>query len=480
MFSLARFTKIYAAVALLSVSCLIAVSLWIDQERRDAITRQISNTELQLSEERLSHALIDRETGFRGYILSLDQDFLLPFREADKEVERLMAKLKPVLPADDWESINSLIEERTLYYRDGLDVVAKIDSTSLRDIDPNYRRVINLVRSGEGREYTLKLRETLERISSRANAAAELSEENRTRLYEIASWLNWCAYLVLIGLVIAPVFLVSRYIGLPISHIRHRLRRLITTRQQEITLQLNAPSELQEFTQDLVNATDELLKFESQLSEQFITLEKGRKEKEQLYDLIGHELVTPTSVLRMLIDKLKTQRNDDKDLETASREVDVLLGVLRRLSEVTGSARAISNIGDQADQSALGKATANASISSKRILFVEDTPTLRLMGKAMLEKAGAEVEIAPDGHEALAVLEQICPDLVLTDILMPNMDGIELTSRLRREGYTSPIIGITASTAGTETQQLLESGADRVLAKPLVLSDLEAVLAELK
>lgn len=102
------------------------------------------------------------------------------------------------------------------------------------------------------------------------------------------------------------------------------------------------------------------------------------------------------------------------------------------------------------------------------------------MGKAMLEKAGAEVEIAPDGHEALAVLEQFCPDLVLTDILMPNMDGIELTSRLRREGYTSRIIGITASTAGNETQQLLESGADRVLAKPLVLSDLEAVLAELK
>ena len=68
-------------------------------------------------------------------------------------------------------------------------------------------------------------------------------------------------------------------------------------------------------------------------------------------------------------------------------------------------------------------------------------------------------------------------DLVITDIMMPNMNGYELTRELREFGFSKPIIGVTAAVIGEESQQLLEMGADQVIEKPVDLAKLNAAYA---
>lgn len=113
------------------------------------------------------------------------------------------------------------------------------------------------------------------------------------------------------------------------------------------------------------------------------------------------------------------------------------------------------------------------------ILLVEDTKTLRLLGKTVLERCGAVVEVAEDGTEALRAMKLFQPDLILTDINMPNMNGYQLTSSLRDQGFSKPIIGITAATVGMEADTLIECGANKVLAKPLTRESVEAALLDL-
>ena len=68
-------------------------------------------------------------------------------------------------------------------------------------------------------------------------------------------------------------------------------------------------------------------------------------------------------------------------------------------------------------------------------------------------------------------------DLVITDIMMPNMNGYELTSKLREFGFRKPIIGVTAAVIGEESEQLLAMGANQVIEKPVDLPKLNAAYA---
>lgn len=117
-----------------------------------------------------------------------------------------------------------------------------------------------------------------------------------------------------------------------------------------------------------------------------------------------------------------------------------------------------------------------SAIKGKRILMVEDTPTLLMLGHTILSRAGAEVVDATDGSTGLQLAAEQAFDLVITDIMMPHMDGYEMTQQLRAQGFTNPIIGVTGATVGHEADRLLESGATAVLPKPLTLENLYAAL----
>src|SRR3954453_17102387 len=84
--------------------------------------------------------------------------------------------------------------------------------------------------------------------------------------------------------------------------------------------------------------------------------------------------------------------------------------------------------------------------SNMRILLVEDAPFLRYAFGRLLRMHGFEVKEANDGREALACVPKFRPQLVVTDLMMPGMDGIELIRRLRADPETAslPVVAITA------------------------------------
>ena len=78
------------------------------------------------------------------------------------------------------------------------------------------------------------------------------------------------------------------------------------------------------------------------------------------------------------------------------------------------------------------------------ILVVEDDKNLRRLMATYLMQEGYEVYHADDGEAALSILDSTHIDLIISDIMMPNMDGYELTEELRAAGYTLPILMVTA------------------------------------
>ena len=88
------------------------------------------------------------------------------------------------------------------------------------------------------------------------------------------------------------------------------------------------------------------------------------------------------------------------------------------------------------------------SAFSYRILIVDDDSSVRLLGKQMLEAQGYEVLGAEDGFEGLAALKQSLPDIIISDLRMPNMNGFEFLSVVRRRFPTIPVIVISGEFSG--------------------------------
>ncbi|MBF8727951.1 response regulator [Pseudomonas putida] len=113
-----------------------------------------------------------------------------------------------------------------------------------------------------------------------------------------------------------------------------------------------------------------------------------------------------------------------------------------------------------------------------RILLVEDNPVNQLVAKGMLAKLGCQVELATQGVEALARLEEQAFDLVLMDCNMPVMDGYEATRRIRQRGRWPglPVVALTANAMPEERERCRAAGMDDYLAKPFRREDLLAVV----
>lgn len=116
------------------------------------------------------------------------------------------------------------------------------------------------------------------------------------------------------------------------------------------------------------------------------------------------------------------------------------------------------------------------------ILVIEDDVQFRQMLVQMLQQDRHQVAIAGDGIEAMHLLQQIRPDLIVTDILMPNMDGVETIMELSQQGNDTPIIAISGGRRSISSEFNLESaallGVKATLAKPFSRADLRKAIEE--
>lgn len=119
---------------------------------------------------------------------------------------------------------------------------------------------------------------------------------------------------------------------------------------------------------------------------------------------------------------------------------------------------------------------AEPNVPGERVLVVEDEPNIREIINFNLENWGFEVIQAEDGETALAMAEEYSPDLILLDLMLPKMDGIEVCRRLKSGFWTSriPVIMLTAKKEVKDKVRGMEVGADDYITKPFSREELEA------
>ncbi len=114
-----------------------------------------------------------------------------------------------------------------------------------------------------------------------------------------------------------------------------------------------------------------------------------------------------------------------------------------------------------------------------RVLVVDDDKAVRESLRRSLEFNGYDVVLASDGAEALAGIAAAAPDVVVMDVMMPRLDGLETTRALRTAGNDLPILVLTARDAVGDRVEGLDAGADDYLTKPFALQELLARLRAL-
>lgn len=116
-----------------------------------------------------------------------------------------------------------------------------------------------------------------------------------------------------------------------------------------------------------------------------------------------------------------------------------------------------------------------AALKKDRILAVDDTPDNLFLFKLALEQEGYDVCLVDDGKKALEKIKQSPPDLILLDVMMPGIDGYEVTKRIRQD-RSLPFIPILLISAYQESSVIhgLDAGADEFIRKPIQIDELQA------
>jgi two-component system response regulator MprA len=114
-----------------------------------------------------------------------------------------------------------------------------------------------------------------------------------------------------------------------------------------------------------------------------------------------------------------------------------------------------------------------------RVLVVDDEPAVRRALERALRLENYDVELAGDGEEALDLLASKPADVVILDVMMPRLDGLEVCRRMRKAGDRTPILMLTARDAIDDRVTGLDVGADDYLVKPFALRELQARLRAL-
>jgi two-component system cell cycle response regulator DivK len=114
-----------------------------------------------------------------------------------------------------------------------------------------------------------------------------------------------------------------------------------------------------------------------------------------------------------------------------------------------------------------------------KVLVIEDNPTNMTLAMFLLQSAGHTVLSAADAEAGLTLAREEQPDLILMDIQLPGMDGLEATSQLKRDSVTHaiPVIALTALAMKGDEERIRAAGCDGYIAKPMRYQEFLATIA---
>ncbi len=203
---------------------------------------------------------------------------------------------------------------------------------------------------------------------------------------------------------------------------------------------------------------------------------------------ISHELRTPLAGMMNLIELIgeNPQRNCTAEnisliLEAGQELKSMISTLLEALQDQSGSGM-INLRGAASKNTSSGESILDAlsHLGPLHVLIVEDNYINLLAFRQTLEQSGFRVQEAMNGEEALACLEREPFDLVLMDVRMPVMDGLEATRRIRasrrRRLRETKVIALTGYTLADDRQRIMEAGADGIISKPIDTEDLTRAL----
>ena len=118
-------------------------------------------------------------------------------------------------------------------------------------------------------------------------------------------------------------------------------------------------------------------------------------------------------------------------------------------------------------------------METKRVLLAEDEPNIVESLSFLLERAGFEVSVATDGRQALGCALEDQPDVLVLDVMLPELDGYEVLRQLRADsrGQTLPVLMLTAKGQREDRETALDCGADLFMTKPFANAEITAAVS---
>lgn len=216
-------------------------------------------------------------------------------------------------------------------------------------------------------------------------------------------------------------------------------------------------------------------------------LQKIDKERQEFYRGVTHQLRTPLTVVTGMFQQIKKYiPENDKEAnnlyDAIDRQSKQLVTLVAEMIEYAkqGKVKPIINElpkntnSSAVTQTILESIDGNQQSNTYKILLAEDDPDIALLITSMLKDAGYSYHWAKDGQEAFETLNDYVPSLLITDIMMPRMDGIELMKKIRDDENLShlPIIVVSARVENEDRLAGIKAGAEVYLAKPFVPEEL--------
>lgn len=173
-------------------------------------------------------------------------------------------------------------------------------------------------------------------------------------------------------------------------------------------------------------------------------------------------------------------------LYIAKSSIETLGGNIKHFHPETGGTGYLIELpeplADEADRRSMSQAEEadRSTYPEMYIILAEDNKLVAEVTQAKLARFIGRVDVVSNGRDAMMKILQDEPDLLITDLFMPEMDGDELARALRERGLTLPIIGLTAAVVGDDIDRFKAAGADIVMTKPMEMRHLRRMLIDIK